>query len=113
MPLKPLSGAMIPPTFLNFNNSIQQGGGVTLSHILTPVTSLNGTLSTQLTRGFGPTEGQETRQGLASLQGNWQMSPRTSSFVGLRYQYQSSPNSSFLGYESSEFAVFTGLFHRL
>ena len=55
----------------------------------------------------------KTRQGLASLQGNWQMSPRTSAFVGLRYQYQSSPNSSFPGYESSEFAVFTGLFHRL
>lgn len=108
-----LPDARVPPTFLNFNNNIQQGGGVTLSHILTPVISLNGTLSTQQTRGFGPTEGQKTRQGLASLQGNWTMSPRTSAFVGLRYQYQSSPNSSFPGYESSEFAVFTGLFHRL
>ena len=43
-----LPDARIPPTFLNFNNNIQQGGGVTLSHILTPVISLNGTLSTQL-----------------------------------------------------------------
>ena len=108
-----LPDARIPPTFLNFNNSIQQGGGMTLSHILTPVISLNSTLSTQLTRGFGPTEGVKTRQGLASLQGNWQMSPRTSAFVGLRYQYQSSGNSAFSGFDSSEFAVFTGLFHRL
>jgi uncharacterized protein (PEP-CTERM system associated) len=108
-----LPDARVPPTFLNFNNSIQQGGAVTLSHSLTPVVSLNSTLSTQLTRGFGPTEGIKTRQGLANLQANWQMSPRTTSFVGLRFQYQNTPNSSFSGYESSEFAVFTGLFHRL
>jgi uncharacterized protein (PEP-CTERM system associated) len=108
-----LPDARIPPSFLAFNNSIQQGGGVTLSHQLSPVISLNGTLSTQLTRGFNQTEGLKTRQGLASTQTNFQMSPRSTLFVGARYQYQSSANVAFPGYEASEFAVFAGLFHRL
>ena len=108
-----LPDASIPPTFLVFNNNIQQGGGVTLSHIVSPVISLNGTLSTQYTKGFGPSEGLNTRQGLASLQANWQMSPRSTLFVGTRYQYQNSDSPSLADTVSSEFAIFTGLFHRL
>jgi uncharacterized protein (PEP-CTERM system associated) len=108
-----LPDASIPPTFLAFNNNIQQGGGVTLSHTLSPVISLNGTLSTQYTKGFGPSEGLNTRQGLASVQTNWQMSPRSTLFVGTRYQYQNSGSPALADTVSSEFAIFTGLFHRL
>lgn len=108
-----LPDASIPPTFLVFNNNIQQGGGVTLSHTLTPVISLNGTASTQYTRGFGPNEGLNSRQGLLNLQGNWQMSPRSTLFVGTRFQWTTTTSAALAGTESSEFAVFTGIFHRL
>ena len=80
----------VPPTFLVFNNNTQVGAGITLSHQLTPIINLNGTLSGYDTKGFGPSEGAETRQGLASLQVNWQLSPRDTVFVGTRYQYQKS-----------------------
>jgi uncharacterized protein (PEP-CTERM system associated) len=108
-----LPDARVPPTFLAINNNIQQGGGVTLSHQLTPVVSLNGTVSTQLTRGYGVTEGLDTRQGLASLQANWQLSPRSTLFMGARYQIQSTSSAALSSTESTEAAVFTGLFHRL
>lgn len=108
-----LPDARVPPSFLAINNNIQQGGGVTLSHLLTPVVSLNGTLSTQYTRGFDVNQGLKSRENLASLQANWQMSPRSTLFLGTRYQVQSDANATLPGYESSEFAVFAGLFHRL
>jgi uncharacterized protein (PEP-CTERM system associated) len=108
-----LPDARVPPSFLAINNNIQQGGGLTLSHTLTPVITLNGTLSTELTRGFGVSEGLETRENLASLQTNWQMSPRSTLFVGTRYQFQTSTSSTIPGIEASEFAVYAGLFHRL
>lgn len=107
-----LPDAKIPPTFLTFNNNIQQGGGVTLSHTLTPVVSLNETVSTQVTRGFGPTTGLRTRESTGTVQANWQMSPRSTVFVGTRYQWQTS-NNALAGAESSEFSIFTGIFHRL
>ena len=108
-----LPDARIPPSFLDFNNNIQQGGGITLSHLLSPILSLNGTLSTQLTRGYDQNAGSKTRENLASLQANWQLSPRSTFFVGTRYQFQTSANVAFLGSEASEFAVFCGLYHRL
>ena len=100
----------VPPTFLVFNNNTQVGAGITLSHRLTPIINLNGTLSGYDTKGFGPSEGAETRQGLASLQVNWQLSPHDTVFVGTRYQYQKS-NGTSSQFNSSEAAVFTGLFH--
>jgi uncharacterized protein (PEP-CTERM system associated) len=105
----------VPPTFLVINNNIQQGGGITLSHVLTPVISMNGTVGTSYTRGFGPSEGLKTRENTASLQANWQLSPRTTGFVGAIYQYQTTPNALLAGTgaESSEFSVVVGLFHRL
>jgi hypothetical protein len=75
--------------------------------------SLNGTLSTQLTRGYDENADLKTRENLASLQANWRLSPRSTFFVGTRYQFQTSVNVAFLGSEASEFAVFVGLFHRL
>ncbi|HQR23122.1 MAG TPA: TIGR03016 family PEP-CTERM system-associated outer membrane protein, partial [Burkholderiaceae bacterium] len=102
----------VPPSFLLFNNSIQQGGGVTLSHTLTPVLSLNGGLGTSFTRGFGPTEGTNSRQNTVSVQCNWTMSPRSTAFVGSFYQYQTSTLAVSLA-NQSQFAIYAGLFHRL
>ena len=108
-----LPDARVPTSFLIFNNNIQQGGGISLSHSLSPVIALNGTLSTTYTRGFGLNEGLNTRQGLASLQANWQLSARSTVFLGARYQYQNSDSAALSATESSEFSVFTGLVHRL
>ena len=102
----------VPPTFLAFNNSIQQGGGITLSHTLTPVVSLNGGLGTSYTRGYGPTEGTNSRENTVSLQANWTMSPRSTAFLGAFYQYQTS-TLAITGADLSQFAIFAGLFHRL
>jgi len=84
-----------------------------LSHFVTPVISLNGTISTQYTRGFGVNEGLKTRENYVSLQTNWQMSPRSTLFVGTRWESQTSANNSIPGIESSAFSVYAGLFQRL
>lgn len=107
-----LPDARVPPTFIVFNNNIQQGGGISLSHSLTPVISLNGTVSTLYTRGFGPNEGLNSRQNLASLQSNWQMSSRITTFVGTRFQDQTSTSLALAGTESSEFSIYAGLTYR-
>jgi uncharacterized protein (PEP-CTERM system associated) len=101
----------VPPTFLAFNNNEQLGAGISLSHALTPTINLNSTLSGYETKGFGPSEGQETRQGLASLQVNWQLSLRDTVFVGTRYQYQRNIGPRVILSNSSEAAIFAGLFH--
>jgi uncharacterized protein (PEP-CTERM system associated) len=108
-----LPDARLPPTFVVSNNSEQYGAGVSLSHRLSPVASVTGTVSGLETRGFGPTEGLRTQQGLASLQLNWQASPRTTWFVGTRYQYQTDEGTVASLADSSEAAIFAGLIHRL
>ncbi len=102
----------VPPTFLSFNNNKQLGAGITLSHTLTPVINLNGTLdAATTTKDSARREGLKTRQGLASLQGNWQMSLRDTLFVGTRYQYQKNKGTLSSSATASEAAIFTGLFH--
>lgn len=108
-----LPDARIPPTFLAFNNNIQEGAGVSLSHQLTPVVALNGTVTTTYTRGVGQNEGLSTHQRAANLQSNWQASPRTTVFVGVRYQVQNDTSRALARTESNEAAVFAGLNHRL
>ena len=104
----------MPTTFLAFNNSEQLGAGLTLSHQLSSIINLNGTISGYQTKGFDQTEGLDTRQGLASLQVNWQLSPKNTVFVGTRYQYQKNKASAAAFFDStSEAAIFAGLFHRL
>jgi uncharacterized protein (PEP-CTERM system associated) len=103
----------VPPTFLVINNSIQQGGGMTLSHTLTPVVSLNGSLGTSFTRGFGVSEGLNSRENTINLQANWQMSPRSTLFFGSFYQYIFSTTPSLAGSDNSQAAAYVGLFHRL
>ena len=109
-----LPDARVPTTFLAFNNSEQLGAGLTLSHQLSPVINLNGTIGGYQTKGFDQTEGLETRQGLASLQVNWELSAKNTVFLGTRYQYQRNKGSAAAFFDStSEAAIFAGLFHRL
>jgi uncharacterized protein (PEP-CTERM system associated) len=108
-----LPDARIPPSFLAFNNSIQRGGAVSLSHLMTPVLTLNGTVSTQYTTGFDQNAGLSGRESWVSLQGNWQAAPRSTLFFGARYQQQSDTSAALAFTESSETTVFVGLFHRL
>jgi uncharacterized protein (PEP-CTERM system associated) len=109
-----LPDARVPTTFLAFNNNEQLGAGLTLSHQLSPIINLNGTVSGYQTEGFGPTEGLETRQGLASVQVNWQLSRQNTFFVGTRYQYQKNRSAATTFFDNtSEASIFAGLFHRL
>lgn len=108
-----LPDARVPPTFLVINNNEQQGAGLTLSHKLSPLINLNGTLSGYQTKGFGPSEGLNTKQGLAQFQVNWQLSPRNTLFVGSRYQYQKNTGALSATGNTSEASIFTGYIHNL
>jgi uncharacterized protein (PEP-CTERM system associated) len=108
-----LPDARLPPTFVVFNNNEQYGAGVSFSHRLNPIASVNATVTGVQTRGFGPTEGLRTNQALASVQLNWQASPRTTWFVGTRYQQQTDEGTVPSLADSSEGAIFAGLIHRL
>jgi uncharacterized protein (PEP-CTERM system associated) len=108
-----LPDASVPPTFIRFNNNIQQGGALTLSHRMSPVMNLSGTVSTQTTRGFDANADLDTRENAASVQVNWQASPRSTLFVGTRYRVQTTNSAELRSSESSETAIFAGLFHRL
>jgi len=106
-----LPDAAIPATFITFNDSIQKGVVLSLSHRLSPVISLNATASRRETRGIDRSLGNVTDQNVLEAQVNRQLSPRTQAFVGARYQQQDS--SSNIVRDSNEAAVFVGLLHRL
>lgn len=106
-----LPDAAIPPTFITFNNSIQKGVSVSLSHKLSPVISLNATGSRIETRGFEPSAGNVTDENIFEVQVSRQVTPRTSAFIGGRYQQQDSSSNAIR--DASEAAIFVGLFHRL
>lgn len=108
-----LPDARVPPSFLDFNNSIQRGAGLSLSHLLSPVVTLNGTITTRYTTGFDQNAGLSGREGWMSLQANWQASPRSTVFFGARYQQTSDTSAALTYTESSETSIFAGLFHRL
>ena len=106
-----LPDAVIPPTFITFNNSVQKGVSLSLSHRLSPVMSLNATGSRLETRGFAPSAGNVTDENIFEVQVSRQVTPRSSAFVGARYQQQDSTSSVIR--DASEAAIFVGLFHRL
>lgn len=108
---KTLPDAAIPPTFITFNDNVQKGISLSLSHRLSPVMSLNATASRWETRGFDQSAGLVTDQNLFQVQANRQLTPRSSAFVGARYQQEDSASSG-IG-DRSEAAIFVGLFHRL
>jgi uncharacterized protein (PEP-CTERM system associated) len=106
-----LPDAAIPPTFITFNNNVQKGASLSLSHRLTPVVSLNATASWWETRGLDQGAGLVTDQNLFKVQASRQLTPRSNAFIGARYQQQDSTSSG-IG-DRSEAAIFVGLFHRL
>ena len=106
-----LPDAAIPPTFITFNNNVQTGAQLTLSHRLTPVVSVNATAGWWETRGFDASAGLVTDQNLFRVQVSRQLSPRTNAFIGARYQQQDSTSGG-IG-DRNEAAIFAGLFHRL
>jgi uncharacterized protein (PEP-CTERM system associated) len=106
-----LPDAAIPPTFITFNNSVQKGVSVSFSHRLSPVMSMNATGSRYETRGIEPSAGEVTDENIFEVQVSRQVTPRTSAFIGARYQQQDS--SSNVIRDASEAAIFVGLFHRL
>ena len=106
-----LPDAAIPPTFITFNNNIQRGITLSLSHRLNPVMTLNATASRLETRGFDQSAGNVTDQNIFQVQATRQLTPRSNAFVGARYQQQDSTSSGIR--DTNEAAIFVGLFHRL
>ena len=106
-----LADPAIPPTFITFNNTIQKGASLSLSHRLSPVMSLNATASRRETQGFDQTAGTVTDENLLEVQVSRQLTPRSNAFIGARYRQQDSTVSG-IG-DSNEAAIFVGLFHRL
>lgn len=108
-----LADPKIPPTFIAFNNNIQQGATLSLTHNLTPTTTLTSSLGGYETNGFGQTEGLNSKSASAQFQVNWQVTPRNSVFAGSQYQWQRSTNSTVNFGSSSEASVFAGIVYRL
>ena len=106
-----LPDAAIPPTFITFNNNIQKGATLSLSHRLSRVMTLNAIASRLETRGFDQSAGNVTDQNIFEVQTTRQLSPRSSAFIGARYQQQESTSSGVR--DANEAAIFVGLFHRL
>ena len=106
-----LPDASIPATFVTFNNNIQRGASLSLSHRLTPVMTLNASAARRETRGIEPSISNVTTETLAELQATRQLNLRSTVFVGARYQQQDSNTSSFG--DRNEAAVFVGIAHRL
>jgi uncharacterized protein (PEP-CTERM system associated) len=105
-----LPDAAIPPTFINFNNNIQKGLSLSLSHRLSPVTSLNATASRLQTRGVAPAIPTITDQNILQIQANRQLTPRSTVFVGARYQNEDSTLN--VPPKINEAAIFVGLFYQ-
>ena len=108
---KTLPDAAIPVTFITLDDNTQRGVSLSLSHRLTPVTSLNATATRWETRGLDQTASLISDENIFRVQASRQLSPRSSAFVGARYRQQDSTSSG-IG-NSSEAAIFVGLFHQL
>ena len=105
-----LPDAAIPPTFITFNNNIQRGASLAFTHQWSPVVSLTATVSRREVRGFDQTTGNDTDQNLVEVQATRQLTPRSSGFVGARYQQWNSTSSTLS--DNNEAAIFIGLVYR-
>ena len=108
---KTLPDAAIPVTFITLNDNTQRGVSLSLSHRLTPVTSLNATATRWETRGIDQTAALISDENIFRVQASRQLTPRSSAFVGARYRQQDSTSGA-IG-DSTEAAIFVGLFHQL
>ena len=95
----------------HLDDNIQRGVSLSLSHRLTPVTSLNATATRWETRGLDQTAALITDENIFRVQASRQLTPRSSAFVGARYRQQDSTSGA-IG-DSNEAAIFVGLFHQL
>jgi uncharacterized protein (PEP-CTERM system associated) len=108
---KTLPDAAIPVAFITLNDNTQRGVSVSLSHRLTPVTSLNATATRWETRGIDQTAALISDENIFRVQASRQLTPRSSAFVGARYRQQDSTSGA-IG-DSTEAAIFVVLFHQL
>jgi len=103
-----LPDPLLPPTFLVFNNNVQRGATITLSHRATQQATINAVANWRETRGIDASSGDFTNQALALLQWTQQLTFRTNGFVGLRYQV----STSNVGVDANEAALLVGVTHR-
>ncbi len=89
-------------------DSRQRGAGLSFSHQLSPLSTLNAEASWRQTTGLGTLSGDQSRQQTYQLRFTHLISPKTSTTAGARHQVFDSnvqPNAT-------ETAVFVGLGHR-
>jgi uncharacterized protein (PEP-CTERM system associated) len=103
-----LPDARLPPTFFGFNNNVQKGVSITLSHRLTQLINLNAITRWTETEGLDQSSGDYTNQALVHLQATYQLAPRTNAFAATRYQIVASN----VRVDATEAALLFGLTHR-
>jgi uncharacterized protein (PEP-CTERM system associated) len=103
-----LSGTTFTGVGTAFANNTQRGATVTFSHQLSTVTSLNATTGWTRTRALGLVDPEQADQHTLRMQVSRQLAPRTSAFVGARYQLFNSNRVD----DARETAVFAGIGHR-
>lgn len=102
-----LRDSIFAPIDDTLNNS-QRGAALTFSRELSPVTSLNATLSWTHTKGLTQADPEESDQHTLRVQALRRIGPRTQAYVGARRQLF---NSNRVG-DAREAAAFAGLAHR-
>ena len=105
-----LADAAIPPTFLTLNNNTQRGASLAFSHQLSPLVSLNATISRTEVHGLDQAEGIDTDENRVEVQATRQLTPRSSGYIGARYSQWNSTSTTFG--DSHEAAIFVGLIYR-
>ncbi|MCS6944239.1 MAG: TIGR03016 family PEP-CTERM system-associated outer membrane protein [Sutterellaceae bacterium] len=93
-------------------NVLQQGEAATLAHLLTPLTTVNLTLSRTRTEGVGADAGPQSRQIAARLELAQRFAPRSRGYVGARWQKFESTAGAAVPADAAERAVFLGIAHR-
>jgi uncharacterized protein (PEP-CTERM system associated) len=99
------SGNPLPPVLFAYNNNTQSGGALTWSHKLTPLVSLEASLTLSRTIANQPTPDlalsakPKTDQGTARLTVSAPLSPRTTVYAGARYQKSRGYQGSTTDYE--------------
>ncbi|MCX8005853.1 MAG: TIGR03016 family PEP-CTERM system-associated outer membrane protein, partial [Burkholderiaceae bacterium] len=102
--------AFVVPTGLPTNVK-QQGQAATLAHLVTPLTTLNLTLTRTRVEGIGVDAGPQSRQTGARLEIAQRLAPRSRGFAGVRWQKFESKDVAAAA-DATERAAYVGLAHR-
>jgi uncharacterized protein (PEP-CTERM system associated) len=100
--------------FLNSSNApnlVQEGGSLTFSHQVTPMTAMNILVAFVRSRGLDADAGTRSYQRGVRLQITRQLAPKTTGYVGVRAQNFDS-NAPGVAPTATEHAAFVGLGHR-